>query len=257
MATITYSYAPADGSPLSISGINGNIWSATSGRSIYGELNGYLNLANFDSGVTLEPGIVRRFDFCVSAQSGARTDQVFTDRLFSDNGYNSIEDDWISVASAGTRIYLDRDHDQVLYNVSAFVSALRQRKSSNGNPDEAIFSGPELYYQLFVDGVAIGHTRRPLPISWWPGTNPGPAVAMVAREQVLCRHIDLVHLDTGAITAGWHSVDLRFFMPRNTGQELLTPIGEEAKVSPANEPIFSNCHRVNVGIHSARIVAIG
>lgn len=258
MATINYAYTPADAAVLNIPNFNGNIWSLVSGESLYGELNGYLNLSNFHTGETLEPGLVRRYDVCATAQKYNTDNQTVIDKLFANDGTASDSDaNWIQLASCSVRCYLDKDYDQVLYGISCFLTALRQRYSIDGNPASADYDGPVIYYKMFVDGAGISHTRRPLPYSWWPGNNPNEAVSMTSREQVLCRHIDLVHLDVGATLKGWHSVDLRIYMPANTGVEYLTPPGKASHGTPSNEPVYNNSHRVTIGTPKAHIIGIG
>lgn len=262
MAAITLTYTPADGSVLTLgnAGFNLNTWSQTSGQSIYGELNGELDAGNLSASFTLKPGSLRRADMISTGSGFSLDDQTISDRAFGDGIYSAADSDWIRIPAWSTRVYLSRGYDQVRYGVSGFMTALRQRESSTGNPGGGtpLYTGPNIYYRLGVDGTAIGHTQRYLPYSWYPGTNPGPAVTMTPREQCLGRHVNLSHLALGGglVTAGWHECYLEVLLPRNTGIELLTPIGNAPTVLPADEPEHTNMHRLTLGVGSARIIAL-
>lgn len=257
MATVTYAYTPANGSILDYAAFNGNLLSLTSGVSLYGELNGGIESANLVAGFKVQPGMVRPGDSCATAMDGWTGSQTIGDRIFNDDSHGTSDGDWISVATASTRIFLDRDHPFVVYTVSAFISYLRQRSTPDLIPAAAVWSGPEIDYRICIDGVGIPHSRRSAPFTWYPANNPAEAVRFVPREQVLCRWICQSHLATGGshTNAGWHDVTIEVFMPRNNGVESLAPMNRQT-ASAADVVACTVQHRITLGNTSAQAVAL-
>jgi len=251
VADVTYPYVPVDGVAFNVNGWNSDMRSTTAGASVYGELNGNLEDANFAAGAKLTAREFKPNDLHLGVSGGEEVERVYYDSLFGQAAIGAAGDtDWLAVAGTAHRVYLPWAAAVLICNVSAFVTVLRQRETTDPNPAVEVAGGPELYVRMAVDGTPIGHTRRPFPYTWYPAVNPGNAGTEVAREQVLTQHLDLVHMITNP-AVGWHSVRLECLIPRTQGRELLVPLYRTA----GNVEHFIR-HRLRFGVRSARILAL-
>lgn len=250
MAQITYGYTPTTGAVFSPSGFNADIYSNTSGVSVYGELNGHLQDDNFDATFLVEPQHVRPNEGFVARSDGQLDTVEYFDLLFG-TSTNTSENEWIKVC--GTRLYVPWEAQAVLFTVSAFLTNQRSRETTDPHPAVAVWGGPEMYVRMNIDGTGVDHTRRSLPYTQYPINNPGDAEVMRSREDILSHHFDLTHLATGGsrIDPGWHDVSLEIFIPRTQGVENLTPQYENAPKLAE----YLVRHKIKFGIRKASIIA--
>lgn len=247
MALIVYGYTPVNGDPLSTTGWNSDIWSTTNGVSVYGELNGHVQDANFTAGVQLYPRHIRPYEGFRSEFSGAMETLDFHDLLF---GASVQESDWIPVPGASHRTYIPFG-TVLISRVSAFATNFRMRLGP-ASGQEAVTAGPESYVAMFVDGALVTNSIRRLPMTYWPLSNPGDADYLVQTENMLSHHFDFFAL-TGTVTAGWHDVDLRVLIVQNTGTEQLFPLYDSDATAKCAHTVT---HRIRIGIRSASILSL-
>lgn len=252
MATIVPGYVPVDGTPFDVAGWNATAWSLTNGVSLYGELNGHVQDANFAAGEKVYPRHIRPFEGFRETFDGAQETVDYHQFLF---GESASEADWIPVAGASTRLYLGYAPFATLFRASCFVTNFRMRKGP-ASGQSLVVDGPEEYISLFIDGVRIPCTLRRLPITHWPEVNPGDAKWLMGRENVLSHHFDFT-VFRGAIGAGWHDVDIRVIVLQNLGLENLYALYENTTALPTLVPSQHNVtHRIRGGIRSASIIGL-
>jgi len=253
MAQVTYGWTPADGAPFDIPGWNADVWSATPGVSLYGELNGRVQDANFDPAMRVLSHHIRPNEGHVSAQAGGTETLDFLDLLFGTDASTSEDDDWLCIGTSGTRVYVPWDATAVVYSAACFATNQRQRETIDPAPATSEYAGPEMYIRMRVDGTGVPHTRRSFPYTYSPSNFPGSAIGYTSREAVLTQHFDLVHVATGGAHAlqGWHDVALEVLIPKTQDQENLVPLYQKTGLHP-----FSLRHRIRFGIRRASILAM-
>lgn len=249
MASVNFTYTPADGVLFSVSGWNGNIRSTTSGVSIYGELNGGLVDANVAVGETFGAWAFKPGEPHKGAEAGELVVRDYHDDLFGQDTAPS-NDSWLVVAGTALNIYVPWEAKAILWNISAFMTHWRQRETADSTPAVLQSGGPEIYVRMSVDGDPKEHTRRPFPYTAYPTVNPGDAGTMTYHVNVLPQHIDLVHLETN-VAQGWHSVRLEILIPRTQGVESIKAIYE----TTTDVDHFVR-HHVRIGCRRAMIVAM-
>lgn len=250
MAQITYGYTPTTGAAFSPSGFNSDIHSLTSGVSVYGELNGYLQDDNFDASFLVEPQHIRPNEGFVAKEDGQLDTVEYFDLLFGTSS-NTADNEWIKVS--GTRVYIPWEAQAALYMITAFLTNQRQRETTDPAPATSEWGGPEMYIRMNIDGSGIDHTMRSLPYTQYPSNITGSAETIWSQEHVLSHHFDLTHLATGGsrVDPGWHDVSIEIFIPRTQGVENLTPQYE-------NTPKIAEYlvrHKIKFGIRKASIIA--
>lgn len=248
MALVVPGYTPADGAAFNTSGWNTDMWSTTDGVSVYGEMNGHLQSANFDAAEKVQPRHIRPGEGFRSEFSGAPETLDFHQTIF---GLSATESDWVPIPGASHRAYLGWTPTCTMLRASCFVTNFRMRQGPAAGQDPVV-TGPEEYITLFVDGVRVPNTLRRLPISHWPDINPGDAKGLLGRETILTHHFDFMIL-SGAMTVGYHDVDIRVQVPQNLGSEQLFPLYNQAALAITTHSVT---HRIRGGIRSASIIAL-
>lgn len=253
MAIVVPGYVPADGSLFDPAGWNGDIRSTTNGVSVYGELNGHIEDANFDAGELIYPRHIRPFEG-FRAEWGGQTDTTDWYELLWGTEVEATEG-WLTVPGASRRIYVPWTSSVVVYQASAFGSNLRMRQVTTppGGQNPVAPSGPNMYIALFVDDVLSTATLRRFPYSYYPQVNPGTPEYFNSREQVLTHHFDFLALGAN-VAAGYHDVAIKVQVPQNTGQEEIYALygGGDADQLCTH----SVTHRIRLGIRAASIIAL-
>lgn len=256
MAAITLPYVPVDGDALSPDGLNRNWHSAVAGESLYGELNGNLNAANFAAGFRIRPEHVRAGEtFRGREEHGLEALDYYDDLWPSADSADPKQ--WVPVAGCASRLYVPWNCTCVLYSLSTFYTVFRTRQRVSGSEDD-VRTGPDIWLVLYIDDVRLAYTLRGCPITYWPSNSAGdPVNFLVERECCQTQHLDIQHLsiagsaDDAQTKAGYHDVSLRLYMPANTGQEsLYTPF------TGADAIVWDMAHRIRFGIRSARVTAL-
>lgn len=251
MADVVPAYVPANGALFDPAGWTTDMHSATAGVSLYGELNGHIEDANFAAGsAIINARHVRPFESFRAEWGGAMDTQDWFEHLF---GMTYNVNDWLAVPGAARRIYVPWAPIATQYHVSAFGTNLRMREVSSPPPVEgaAVYAGPQMMIAMFVDNVLVEHTKRLFPYSYYAAVNPGTPNYLTTRENVLTHHFDLVHV-SGATAVGWHDVGLRVQILQNTGVERIFPLYDGA----ATAVDHSVTHRIRLGIRAASIMAL-
>lgn len=251
MALVVPGYVPADGTVFNPTGWNTDMHSTTNGVSVYGELNGHLQDANFTAGQQMKPRHIRPFE-AFRAEWGGQTDTTdWYEMLFGD----SYDDrSWLTVPGASRRVWVPWASSCTVFQASAFGSALRMRQVSAppGGQSPVDPVGPDIYIALFVDDVFQQATLRRLPYSYYPVVNPGTPNYFTAREMVLTHHWDFVVM-SGAIGKGYHDVAIKVQVLQNTGVESIYAAYGGGDADQLCD--HSVTHRLRLGIRAASIIA--
>lgn len=250
MADITLGYIPTNGLVFNPTGWNTDMWSSTNGISIYGELNGHIQEANFAAGQQVDARHIRQFEGFRAEWSGDRQTQDWYQLVFSPT-YSEAA--FVMLPGCAKRVYIPWGSGATnMFHVSAFASNYRMRQATTPEPqDIELVNGPEMYVAMFVDGAIVAHSRRSFPTTWYPSNLTGAANTVYTRESVMTQHYDLVDLRNG-LDEGWHDVAFGLLILPNTGVEKLYPL-YDGGVSAVNHSVM---HRIRFGIRAASIVCL-
>lgn len=250
MADITLGYIPTNGLVFNPTGWNTDMWSSTNGISIYGELNGHIQEANFAGGQQVDARHIRQFEGFRAEWSGDRQTQDWYQLVFSPT-YSEAA--FVMLPGCAKRVYIPWGSGATnMFHVSAFASNYRMRQATSPEPQAIeLVNGPEMYVAMFVDGAMVAHSLRSFPTTWYPSNLTGAAKTVYTRESVMTQHYDLVDF-RNALDEGWHDVALGLLILPNTGVEKLYPL-YDGGVSAVNHSVM---HRIRFGIRAASIVCL-
>lgn len=265
MADITLPYTPVDGNTFDPSSWDANLDSAVVASSIYGEMNGLLSDANFAAGAKIRPEHPKPGETFRYAQSHLpETLDYFQDAFdaSTSEGDSPVtgSDPFLTVAGASARVFLPYNCTCVWYHVAAFYTLFQMRQRSAGSEAE-VRSGPVAQMAMYIDGTKVQYTQRRTPRTYHPYQQAAPAATSPpprANEAFLASHLDIAHLaisngsDPTRTQAGWHQVDLRLYIPTNTGQEQFAPPYKPAAAN-IEYPVPT---RMRFGVRSARVLAL-
>ena len=253
MADVIPAYDPANTVAFSAGGWNGDFASVTNGTSLYTEVNGRLQDANFGAGEQVFSRHIRPYEGFRSEFSGATETVDFHEHLF---GTEYRVTDWLPVPGASKRLYVPWHATLIVFRASIFCTNFRIRKNT------APFSttAPDMYIGIFCDGVLATGSIRQLPVTYYPTYDPPTFVSnyglhLWGHENVLSQHFDFIEIkNAGADTLpGDHDVDIRVMVLQNTGVEKLYPLYNETVVSLTDHSVT---HRIRGGIRSASLIAL-
>jgi hypothetical protein len=260
MADIVPAYTPTDGTKLNPSSFMANVHSTTDGVSVYGEMNGHLQDANFHADFRVQAQHIRPNEGFMAKQSPAATETLdFVDLLFGTDASEMTDVDWLVVPGASTRVYVPYNAKAVVYNVSAFVTNQRQREILDPNPEAEEYGGPEMYLRMRIDGSPVSHSLRSFPYTAYPTTNPGIAKGFTYREHILTHPFDLVHMALAGhnwAAKGYHDVAIEILIPRTRTVEAIYPMYEDRTHASPKTVNHSLRHRLRFGIRKAFILAL-
>lgn len=254
MADVVPGYVPTNGTVFNPAGWNSNLHSTTDGVSVYGELNGHLQDANFAGGETIKPRHLRPFEGFRASWGGQTDTTDWFEHLYGTEFNNA---DWLYVPGATRRMYVPYS-GRVLFQVSAFGSNMRLRQvETPPAPDDPTPTGPDMYVAMFVGGPdadpqPVGHSLRPLPYTYYPLAATGDPGYFLSKELVLTQHWDLVHLVEDA-TPGWYDVTMAVNIPQNIGKEVIYALYGGGDTDQLTD--HDVVHRIRLGIRAASIIA--
>lgn len=251
MGDITPPYTPTDGTVFNPSGWNGDFYSLTDGASVYGEMNGRIQDANFAAGQQVGARHVRPFEGFRSEFSGALETLDFHEPLFG-SYYHAKE--FLPIPGASKRVYLPWSASAVVFRASCFVTNFRMRKGPAAGQD-IVTAGPNMYVALFMNGALAAHTARRLPMTYFPVVNPGDADNLFCAENYLSHHFDLMDVfdSSGFPPMNDVDVDLRVLVLENEGTEELFPLYDSDAQAKTTHSVT---HRIRGGIRSASIIGL-
>jgi len=265
MSKVVTPYTYLDGRKLTTDH-NKNIFSADGDEGIMSEPNGGLSSDNLASDFLVRKEHVHPEEVVRSRQNHAVTTM---DYMSDAVGNSSSDGAFTPIAGSSVRIYLPYDTSVALWQVSLFYSSWRVYQIIEGGSDDDTIHTKDIFVKLFVDGRAMDHTWRNLPLSV-PIDKDHYADADDARDPDVgdldktyeglsgTGYLDLTHMDQN-VSAGWHSVTAKLFM-----ESTYTGAGDPLKAwydirytldHPwVNEISYS--HRATFGFRNARVLTL-
>lgn len=240
MAIITRSYTMTTGDTLLPSGINGDVYSTTSGKGIVSESNGGLNSANLSGDFEIQehmitPGEVARAD----SIRNASTVEVVSEAYGTDDAAN-----FIAIPGLSKRVYVPYDVSYMLWEWQFFFSVWRMYTGSYADQEAA----PIIQTMAFLDGVALTHTRASCPETIF---NFGPGQVGNKNEHLMADLRSGSHLETD-VTRGWHELSVRLYMANQNMVETFKLV----TAASATDAECQTAHRLSAGFRHVRHLSI-
>lgn len=251
MPTVSTGYYPSGGDTLDVPALDAALYSNTPGDSILQTSNGFLGSANLDSGFTARKSNIRRDEAisCDSVGLGVMSD--YYDKLQKDSDETTA--DFIHSIPGASTTFRQRFYASVaMVNFSMFASCWRVGEIGYSSEP------PLISTMLFVDGNAVEHTRRNMPVTvYWDNS-----VRFFISEAHSTRCKNQSHLITG-LSRGFHDIELRMCMARQSGQVegdrgYQTVVGAGAKHFDWGivSLTYNLQHRLRVGVRGLTVLRI-
>ncbi len=231
-------YAPANGAPLSSTGLNQNLYRITSGRAIYEIGNGHIESVNFDPAFEVQPHHVRPGQ----AGEALSVGQVIPNDYFSDLWLGSGAG-YLGIVGAAVTFHQKYDVGMALFAASGFMSCWRQFGPSTVNFSTRA-AAPDIHVKAYIQSSGgnitfLDHTQRELPQTvHFNSASADPVAEIAIREQRLTRHFNLAHprmrggpAQCGPLLAGWHTFGLACFVEQNISGQDTTRVSEDMKLN--------------------------
>lgn len=247
MAAITLTYVYPDGAGFNAGSHNANVYSATGGRGVFSESNGYLDTNNLAAGFELQPYHVMPEEAVFARFDGALDSTDF----FSIDSGSDVESDTFYVGGAGLRVYVPYDVTAIQWNVMFHVQPLVYVKDTFNDQNEVTSKDETLgsiQYMLRLNGSELTHTRRLLPSE--------VRLADTSLTEKIRRGsygVNLQHLQEG-VSAGWHDINLACYISTisENGEYYLLSQGTDSRLHGN----FDLYQRVTFGIRSATALVL-
>lgn len=220
MAVIVPTYVYTDGATFSVTDHNTNIYSETAAASILGEVNGNLDINNFDPTFRVQDYHVRPEEV-VRVRSDYARDSVdyFSEAESGPPVADENErEELVNVAGCGMRFWIPYASTVVL-NMGFFVNLFRLHLGSTSDQESVTDTDyGDVRVQLSIGSagsapVVVKETKRGLPVS--AQLNPSSTYVLENWEDVGSFYIDLHH--TTRATPGWFDVHLRMLLSEGIG----------------------------------------
>ena len=276
MSTITAATTYPNGTTLSVSGHNANVYSTTAGQGILSEPNGGLNINNLDPAFEVRDEHVMAEEATFARMNGTTFPVDVYNNAF---GIRSDEDPgYVAVAGLCERVYVPYGVAAGIWQWSFFVVPWRPFLYRLSSEQADI---PPMAIRVFIDGVEQPAFRRYMPVSAETYVDPPDpsgdiAFMRVGGDEVNHEHIvplwfDISKLATD-VTRGFHELSVKLYLPRivfdpdATGDEdeleLRASIGTFAALvdgsTAGTEGVSSTLHtRVTFGTRNVRFIAFG
>ena len=250
MADIDYDYdaasSPAlvDGQLLQLdgNGLNKDLHSTTSGKSLYGEINGGIAWANVASGQKIDAAHLHRDAASECQAQGLLRSVDHFDECFLDSAEQAL---FVPISGCGIKRHFAYPSGMVLWQWHLFVSVWRLRERVD---DYTLRDPPDILIKAFRGTTAIGATTRNMPETIVQHEDDdvysGPG------EHLMTRHFCMSYMETN-LAAGVHDLWVGVYVERQQGTEFV-----KLPFLRGNEQELSSNDRFTVGIRGASVVAL-
>lgn len=257
MPTITPSLVYIDGQKLDAEKHNENIYTTSLNEGIMSTANGGLDAANLDSTFKVESEHLQIEETAVARQDGRNTTvdcfQSAFGRANTDTADNLNESTatgslFVPIPGASLRFYQPYDATCAHLSWSMFIDPFTVRTYVISGADFTGDETPLTGILMKLDGTAIRHTRRELPVTAWVNTASGNKIK--DGEAHCCQWWDMTHLVTTGLSKGYHDLQICMYMEILNTNHTMT-IGRAFSNYTTLTKIFQ---RVSFGVTNAKVV---
>jgi len=206
MAVVALGYTYADGTQYVASDHMENLYSLTSGDSIFGELNGGLTTANFDAGFEILAEHIIPGHGKKSHADDATKPLVIVDNMLS----SESEDDsaFMSIPGCGMKFYVAQDRPFALFTWQVFCHAYNFVSHFTSS-----ITSKDVVFMTFFDGAPLYHTRTRMPYTTFTNHNGVYTDDIYSNEAQGAMNFVQSHGEAN-ITTGWHTIEVRIWLER-------------------------------------------
>jgi hypothetical protein len=251
MPVVSTGYYPSGGDTLDVPALDAALYSDTPGDSILQTSNGFLGTDNLHASFTARKSNIRKDEAisCDSVGLGHVTD--YYDQLQKDS--NETTADFVHSIPGVSTTFRQRFHASVAQvNFNVFASCWRVGEIGYSSEP------PFISTMLFVDGNAIEHTRRNMPVTvYWDSS-----VRFFISEAHSTRCKSQSHLIMG-LTRGFHDIEVRVCMARQSAQvqgdrnyTSLLAAGDKHPDWGITSQTYNLHHRFRVGVRGMTVLRI-
>ena len=205
MSDITFPHAFSSGSTAVAEEYNKNIYNPSATPESFDVVNGQLNNDNREAGWDIDHTHVRSLSMAGGRMTGTSANSDYIAALFPvEAGVSTVYKEMIPITGASISFYCP-----VQASVAVFTWQLMI--SNDSRTDSGATLHPSTMF--FIDGVHKKETFRT-----FPGTmdHSSGSIKNAYRDRLYSGHYTLAPLDSGTLTAGWHTASLRLLMPGDT-----------------------------------------
>ena len=205
MSDITFPYNFVSGNATSALEYSKNLYDPRQVPASFDVVNGQLDNANREPGWDIDSSHVRSLSMAGGRMTGTTANSDYVAALFPVEATAAeVYKEMTPISGASISF-----HVPVQAGVGIFTWQVMLSNDSRTNAGEALH--PSVMF--FLDGVHKKETFRTFPGTMDPNT---AAVKNSYRDRLYSGHYTLAPLDTGRLTAGWHTASLRLLMPGDT-----------------------------------------
>ena len=254
MPVVNVAYHPVNGSPLDVSGLNLDLYSTPAGDSILETSNGGLENANLDPGFLFRKQHFRRGEVIDASSAALRAPLDYYDNLWE--GFEAPVNFVQGIPGACQTWHQRFPAGVAQVNFGIFTSLWRVSEISAEDVP------PIISTKLFIDGVAVDHTRRDMPVTvFYENVGVGD-IRYYISEAYSTRCRNQSHLLTG-LSVGFHTAEVRVFVERvlanTTGDRNYTGLfGLGLKRADHGIKIlkYNLVHRLRVGVRNMTVLRV-
>ena len=204
MADITFPHVFPSGGAASPSEYSKNLYNPKQVPDSFDVVNGFLDNDNREAGWDIDYSHVRSLSMASGRMTGTTANSDYVAALFPVEALDVAFKEMTPISGASISFYMP---------VSAAVGVFTWQVmvSNDSRTDTGATLHPSTMF--FIDGVHKKETFRT-----YGGTmdHSSGSVKNPYRDRLYSGHFTLAPLDTGTLTAGWHTASLRLLMPGDT-----------------------------------------
>ena len=205
MPDITFPFSLPAGSNANASEYSKNLYNPHQAPDSFDVVNGFLDNDNREAGWDIDRTHVRSLSMANGKMVGTTANSDYLAALFPvEAGVSDQYKEMIPISGASISFYCPVAASVAVFTWQVMVS-------NDSRTDSGTTLHPSV--MLFVDGAHKKETFRTFPGTMDHAT---AAVKNPYRDRLYSGHYTLAPLDTGTLTAGWHTASLRLLMPGDT-----------------------------------------
>tara|TARA_R100001594_G_scaffold64800_1_gene99138 strand:- start:2408 stop:3106 length:699 start_codon:yes stop_codon:yes gene_type:complete len=205
MSDITLPFTLTSGSPAVAEEYNKNLYNPQSPANSFDVVNGQLDNDNREAGWDIDHSHVRSLSMAGGRMTGTTANSDYIAALFPvEAGVSDAYKEMIPITGASISFYCPVQASVAVFTWQLMISNDSRTDSGNTLHPSTMF---------FIDGVHKRETFRTFPGTMDHGTH---AIKNAYRDRLYSGHYTLAPLDSGTLTAGWHTASLRLLMPGDT-----------------------------------------
>jgi hypothetical protein len=248
MSLASLPYIPADGTLFDADQFNRDLYSNTTGESLYQTSNGYLDpTVNFNAAFLIKNEQIRPYMMSYGKSDGLLYSQDFIETAWGRS--NTARE----IGGTAITWYQRSDASLAMINLSFFCSWWRLRGRPIEGQQTDNDNSARIYYVVEYDGQEYAYTERDLPLTVYP--TPYAYTGNITSYQIIeafqARPINM-HFPVKNISEGWHTATLKVSVRANNQVEQSTDGG----IYEQPQAYYESNHRIRIRVRNATVLTV-